>query len=335
MSEQQVNDTIMIGKTKYPVIRCEKKQADLKFYAENPRVYSVLNNSSEEPSQEAIEREMCEMERIKELKVSIESNGGLTDPLIVKDNVVLEGNCRLAAYRILNRTNPSRWGLVKCMILPSDISDEAIFKLLSQYHIIGRKDWEPFEQATYLFRRQMQTKTPLGILARDLGLSPKKAEQMVEVVKTMKLHDDVNKKHWSHYEEFLKNASIKKYRDTNPDLDNTIAKAIKNGEIEKAADIRNLGDVAKVGDKQAKTLMQKVATGEYSIYDAYDKMKATGKLVNIVKELKKHRLFYSDPDCLIKEICANEETRQNAIFEIKKIFKNLKKIKDTVELQGD
>ena len=330
MAEQPVKDTITIGKVKYPVTRCELKQADLKFYPENPRVYSILNNSSEDPSQEEIEEEMCKMEHVKELRISIESNGGLTDPLIVKGNIVLEGNSRLAAYRILNKTQPAKWGLVKCMVLPSDISDDAVFTLLGQYHIIGRKDWEPFEQATYLFRRSTQTKTPIAILARDLGVSAKKAEQMVEVVKFMKMNDDVDKKHWSHYEEYLKNSGVKKFRETSPDIDTTIASAIKNGEIAKASDIRCLGDVAKQGDKQSKVLMQKVATGDISIYEAYEKMKATGKLGNVVKELKKHRDFYSDPDSLIKQITASENVRQQATFEINKIWRSLKKIKDAI-----
>jgi hypothetical protein len=330
MTEQPVKDTITIGKVKYPVTRCELKQADLRFYPENPRVYSILNNSSEDPSQEEIEEEMCKMEHVKELRVSIESNGGLTDPLIVKGNIVLEGNSRLAAYRILNKTQPAKWGLVKCMVLPSDISDEAVFTLLGQYHIIGRKDWEPFEQATYLFRRLTQTKTPIAILARDLGVSAKKAEQMVDVVKFMKMNNDVEKKHWSHYEEYLKNSGIKKFRETSPDMDATIASAIKSGEIEKASDIRCLGDVAKVGDKQSKTLMQKVATGDLTLYEAHEKMKATGKLVNVVKELKKHRNFYSDPDSLIKQINVSEDTRQQAVFEINKIWRSLKKIKDAI-----
>ena len=330
MADQQVKDTITIGKVKYAVTRCELRQADLKFYPENPRVYSILNNSSDDPSQEEIEEEMCKMEHVKELKVSIESNGGLTDPLIVKDNIVLEGNSRLAAYRILNKTQPAKWGLVRCMVLPSDISDDAIFTLLGQYHIIGRKDWEPFEQATYLFRRSTQTKTPIAILARDLGVSPKKAEQMVKVVQFMKMNDEVDKKHWSHYEEYLKNSGVKKFRETSPDIDTTIASAIKSGEIEKASDIRCLGDIAKVGDKQSKTLMQKVATGELTIYEAHEKMKASGKLVNVVKELKKHRNFYSDPDGLIKQINVSEDTRQQAAFEIKKILKSLKRIKDAI-----
>lgn len=330
MAEEQVKDSITIGKVKYQVVRCELKQADLKFYPENPRVYSILNNASDNPSQEEIEEEMCKMEHVKELRISIESNGGLTDPLIVKGNVVLEGNSRLAAYRILNKTQPAKWGLVKCMVLPNDITDEAIFTLLGQYHIIGRKDWDPFEQATYLFRHLQQTKIPIDILAKNLGVSPGKAKQMNEVVEFMKKHDDVDKKHWSHYEEYLKNSGVKIYRRTNPDLDTTIAQSIKSGEIEKAADIRCLGVVAKVGDKQAKRLMQKVATGELNIYEAYEKMKSTGKLVNVVKELKKHRVFYSEPDSLIQQIATNENTRQEALFEIKKILKNLKKIKDAL-----
>lgn len=36
-------ENLTIGKKDYEVEICELNQADLKFYNENPRVYSVLN----------------------------------------------------------------------------------------------------------------------------------------------------------------------------------------------------------------------------------------------------------------------------------------------------
>ena len=41
--ENVVEDYLVIGKEKYPVKKCEIEQSKLKFYPENPRVYSVLN----------------------------------------------------------------------------------------------------------------------------------------------------------------------------------------------------------------------------------------------------------------------------------------------------
>ena len=139
-----VNDTLTIGKKIFEVQKGDLNQADLKFYIDNPRVYSALRTHNETPSQKEIEELMTGMDHVKQLKLSIETNGGLIDPLIVRagDNVVLEGNSRLAAYRLLCRIDPIKWGMVKCTILPADIDDASIFALLGQYHIVGGS-WKP------------------------------------------------------------------------------------------------------------------------------------------------------------------------------------------------
>ena len=98
-----ITENLTIGKNDYEVRLEDLNQIDLKFYPENPRVYSILNIDSAEPSQDDIEDYMCSQDHVKQLKESIKSNGGLIDPIIVRDRdfVVLEGNSRLAAYRIL------------------------------------------------------------------------------------------------------------------------------------------------------------------------------------------------------------------------------------------
>lgn len=320
-------ENLTIGKKDYEVEICELNQADLKFYTENPRVYSVLNIGGEEPSQTEIEEHMCNLDHVKQLRLSIESNGGLIDPLIVRDGdyTVLEGNSRLAAYRLLCRTDAITWGKVKCKVLPADIDDAAIFALLGQYHIIGRKDWDPFEQANYLFRRHQQTRLPVEYMAQELGISKQKAKNMIEVIKFMIENDDVNKRHWSHYEEYLKNGGIKKYRETNPDIDETIVEAIKTETIKEAADMRKLGEIAKVGDKQSKKVMQKIAEGEIDLYEGYEEVQDAGKLDDVVKKLKTFRQYIND-DTIEKQIKGSEEIYKQAQFEIKKIMKRLQEL---------
>ena len=315
---------LTIGKKDYEVEICELNQADLKFYTENPRVYSVLNIGGEEPSQIEIEEHMCNLDHVKQLRLSIESNGGLIDPLIVRDGdyTVLEGNSRLAAYRLLCRTDAITWGKVKCKVLPADIDDAAIFALLGQYHIIGRKDWDPFEQANYLFRRHQQTRLPVEYMAQELGISKQKAKNMIEVIRFMIKNDDLNKRHWSHYEEYLKNGGIKKYRETNPDIDETIVEAIKTETIREAADMRKLGEIAKVGDKQSKKVMQKIAEGEIGLYEGYEEVQDAGKLDDVVKKLKTFRQYIND-NTIEKQIKGSEEIYKQAQFEIKKIIKRL------------
>lgn len=322
-------ENLTIGKKDYEVEIVELNQAELKFYPENPRVYSVLNINGEEPSQDEIEDHMCSMEHVKQLKVSIENNGGLIDPLIVRDGdfTVLEGNSRLAAYRLLCKTDAVTWGKVKCKLLPSDIDDSAIFALLGQYHIIGRKDWDPFEQASYLYRRHEQTKLPIAYMAQELGITKGKAEKMISVIQFMIENDDLNKKHWSYYEEYLKNGGIKKYRETMPNLDETIVEAIKTEQINEAADMRKLGDIAKVGDRQSKKVMQKISTGEMDIYEGYSEVEDAGKFDDVVKKLKAFRQYIND-DSIPKQIKISEDCYKQAQYEIKKILSRLEQLKE-------
>lgn len=325
-------ETLIIGKQEYTVEVRDLNQIDLLFYPENPRVYSVLNMMGGDPTQEEIEDHMCGLEHVKQLKVSIESNGGLIDPLVVRDGdfTVLEGNSRLAAYRLLCAVDPVKWGKVRCKILPADISDSAIFTLLGQYHIIGRKDWEPFEQAHYLYRRHLQTKIPVAYMAQELGLSKQKAEKMIQVIEFMIDHNDLNKRHWSHYEEYLKNASIKKYRQTNPNIDDTIAETIRTDAIKEAADMRKLGQIAAVGDKQAKKIMQQIANGSIDLYEGYEAMEDAGKLEDVIKKLKAFKSTVSEL-AFEKQLRASDETVQQAKFEIGKIIKRLTSIQAKLE----
>jgi hypothetical protein len=246
------------------------------------------------------------------------------------DFTVLEGNSRLAAYRLLCAHDPVKWGKVRCKILPADISDSAIFALLGQYHIIGRKDWEPFEQAHYLYRRHLQTKIPVAFMAQELGISKQKAEKMIQVIEFMIEHDDLNKRHWSYYEEYLKNAPLKKYRQTNPDIDDTIAEAVKTDEIREAADMRKLGQIAAVGDKQSKKIMQQIADGTMDLYEGYEAVEDAGKLDDVVKKLKAFKKVVSEPS-FEKQVMTSDETVQQARFEICKIIKRLTAIQAKLE----
>ncbi len=108
-------DTITLRSKEMEVKTGFIPQADLTFYPENPRVYSIVSADDREPSQDEIETALTGREHVKKLVHSIKANGGLTDPLLVRegDLVVLEGNSRLAAYRLLFARDPLKWGKVK------------------------------------------------------------------------------------------------------------------------------------------------------------------------------------------------------------------------------
>lgn len=318
--------TLTIGKKQFDVKEVEISQASLKFYEDNPRVYSALRASDDtKPDQNTIEILMSKMEHVKQLKLSIESNGGLIDPLIVRDSdyIVLEGNSRLAAYRLLCQKDPITWGKVKCILLPSDIDESSIFTLLGQYHIIGRKDWSPYEQAGYLYRRSKESKFPVETMAKELGMKKGDAQRYLNVYSFMLAEDDLEPTHWSHYDELLKNRSINKAKVSHPQLVNSIVTQIKNKGIQQASDIRKVGEIAKCQDKKAKKVLAEIASGKTDIYEGYDKVKDTGKIDNIYKKV---RSFHE----LITDSAFEEYINESAEikYEIKKITRILRNFQE-------
>lgn len=316
--------TLTIGKQDIQVQELEIEQSKLRFYPENPRVYSVLQVSDEsKPEQTKIQELMCSMEHVKQLKESIKSNGGLIDPIIVRDGdyVVLEGNSRLAAYRLLAINDPVRWGLVKCILLPSDINESLIFQLLGQYHIIGRKDWSPFEQAGYLYRRKKESKIPIEQMAADLGMTAGVAKKYTEVYQFMIDHNDLKPDRWSYYEELLKNRGIKKLINESEDTKIAIVSKIKAGELRQATDIRRIGEMATCAsrDKQAKRALNKFIEGNSSLDEAYIQVQDTGRTDTLYKKAESFRQVLFE-DCTLETLQANDKLK----FELNKIYKRLK-----------
>lgn len=321
---------ITIGKKEYEVSEVQLNQCELLFYEENPRVYSALRADGSTPTQEVIEEKMTSMDHVKQLRLSIEQNGGLIDPLmVVKRNdeyIVLEGNSRLAAYRLLAAKDPVKWQKVRACILPEEITEGDIFTLLGQYHLVGRKDWSVFEQAAYLHRQKESTGIATDILAKNVGLTEGKVASYLKVYSFMLEHDDLRPDRWSYYEEYLKNRGINKYRETHPQMDDTFVTQVKTEQIKQAMDVRTvLGEIAKAKDKTATKIMQDIIQGNTSIYDGHEKFKATGKASNGYQRIKKFHDLIDDDD--FQKVIKLEATSNNAIaFELKKIQKAVDKL---------
>lgn len=197
---------------------------DLLFFVDNPRIYSFMYSDKHDPSQEEIFEKLRSMEHVKQLVQSIKLNDGLLEPIIVRKNVVLEGNSRLAAYRLLYEKDPIKWGLIKAKVYPPDTDDSLVFALLGEFHLIGKKDWAPYEQAGFLFRRHYLHKIDQNKIALESGLSTKKVAHLISVYKFMveKGQNDPDK--WSYYDEYLKSRDIKKMREEFSIMDHSCPK---------------------------------------------------------------------------------------------------------------
>ena len=178
--------------------------------------------------------------------------------------------------------------------MPKDIPDSAVFALIGQYHIIGRKDWEPYEQAGYLYRTINKTKKTQSELANDLGMKVSDIKKLLLIYQYMIDKEDNHPNKWSYYEELLKNRGIKKAFDETPALEDKIIEEIKNDKIKMAIDIRKLGDISKVNDKLSKKILKDIAKGEEDIYSGFNIIESSGKMDNNFQTISNFRKKITD-----------------------------------------
>lgn len=277
-----------IGNKQVKVIEKELQQSQLLFYPENPRVYNALHGIvGDNPSQEEIQRHMQQLENVKILKLSIEANGGLLEPIIVRKNIVLEGNSRLAAYRLLAKNDPIKWGMIKANVMPENTPEELVIALLGTIHIIGKTPWTPFEQAGYLTRAINKTRKPIDALANELGLQKSVAQAFIRVYQKMVENDDAVPHKWSYYYELDKRNDIKAADENNPSLEllHTLMEMIKEDKIEKAADLRDVGKIVKAKGENAEQALEEFLNGDITIKEAVELAKDDTKLASLQKKV--------------------------------------------------
>lgn len=313
----KLGETLLIRGVDVPVHTTTLPQAELRFFVENPRVYTILRGDGEEPSQADIERKLLEMDHVKALVQDIKRDGGLTDPVIVRAGKleVLEGNSRLAAYRALAKSDPIKWGRMKVRLLPKDLDEALIFALLGQYHIKGKKDWAPFEQAGFLYRRSKAHDIDSGQLAQEIGLSRRKVEHLIAVYQFMLDHGEADTARWSYYDEYLKSSAIRKARLGQSGFDALVVEKIKSGEIARALDVR---DRLPVICSAPKTL-QKFASRAYDFEDAHDHAVEVGADSTPYRKLARFRQWLARPEVEAALGRAQGETRKKIQFELDKL----------------
>jgi len=322
----------LAGKT-YLLVSREIPQNQLKYYVDNPRVYSSFDRSGEDPSQHDIEMALIKREKVKELKSAIEAVGTLVSPLFVRDGdfTVLEGNQRLAAYRMLVKKDPQKWNHVPCRVLPGDISENAIFALLGQFHLHGQQNWEPFELAGYLYRRMTSSGADPKAVAKELGVQSNLVKKYYEVYEFMINNDDLEPQHWSHYFEYLKSRKISKIRKECASFDNIVVQGIKGGTINDARkDIREtLSNVSDLPKAHRDEIIEGLVKREISVEQCKEII--GGKEKDILPALIKFKLLISDPKSERALINLAGNDQRQCMFELRMIKSKVERIINKME----
>jgi hypothetical protein len=313
-----------------PTRTADLEQIKLQFYVDNPRIYSLVRSDGHTPDQNEICKQLLDLPHVHELIHDIKSNGGLIDPVIVRDGdfVVLEGNSRLAAYRFLSSKDPLQWSRIRCTILPTDIDEKLIFALLGQYHVKGKKDWAPYEKAGFLYRRHTDHGVELSTVAAELGIPIGDAKHLTHVYKFMMDHDDCDRDHWSYYDEYLKSSRIKKAREEYANFDVFIVDQVKSNAIPKAMELRDQLPVICTGPKK---ILKRYVEGKLAFADAYESAVDAGSENYALKKLKRFKewvVLNETEDDLLE---SNKTVRDKMSFELKEIEKRSKKLKELLE----
>lgn len=304
-------------------------QDSLLFYAENPRIKSIIESEyGDNPSQNQIETKIKTLESVKELRRSIIANDGLLEPIIVKDNVVLEGNSRLAAYRLLSANDPIKWGKIRATVLPSSVTDEDVFSMLGTLHIVGKTPWSPFEQAGYLKRRVTTSRKPIDAIAEELGLKKSSAKEYISTYDMMIDNDDLEVTKWSYYHELVKNGNISRANENYPQYSiiDTVVDRIKNDEFSDAREIRKVGTIMKATGETAEEAIHGYISGSLSLEESLELVESSSKLDNLITKLKAMTTSIIKEDKSLREYI----TDQSLLFEIRNLRLQLDNILNSV-----
>ena len=206
---------------------------ELRFLKDNPRVYSCIYDEldfedlPEAVQQEKIFEKLQAEPSVKNLVQEIKRHGGLMERILVRLDTmqVVEGNSRLAVYRILHeKTKKEDWELIPCDIVQK-LSDEQQIAYLNQIHVKGKTEWSAYEKANFAYARKTQG-FPLPKIAKLFGESEGTIRTRIKVVEMMRNNNDRDRSHFSHYDVLARNHSSDMGQ--RPDLKNALLERIRN-----------------------------------------------------------------------------------------------------------
>jgi hypothetical protein len=322
-------------------IRCEIRDVDiyeLQYYRENPRINYIISKYSEEDvTDELIEKTLLQLDTTRELRQDIEQNGGLLEPIVVLDNQVIEGNTRLCCYRrIYSKTDQdSRWRHIKAHVILDNVDEVEIFALLSNYHIRGKKKWEPYEKAACACRMIEQGQDIVDV-AKEIGSTRPKLENIIAAYKAMRNkylpmvegqsqtggdgREELSR--YSYFEAFYTNKDLADRVAETPGFLDQFTEWVADGRIPKAQDVRELHNILGNAKSKREFLSDDVDDAHYRAmevlyWDAPHKVDAFYMKINKFRELL--------DQCKVDRIKEEIEENGNRKSQIKRCFRVFQK----------
>lgn len=302
----------------------------LKYFPGNPRVYAVLRKiSDKDPNQEQIEELMFKEEHVRELLKRIKRAGGLLVEIIVRRDTmeVVEGNSRLAAYRILDKKNSGKgWDKISCKVVET-LSKKQMRSLLAEFHIHGITEWSTYAQSNMLYIENIENDVSIDQLEADTSLKGAEINKRIEIIKLMEKNCDNKEKHYSHYDQILTKKSLKEACSKHIKFKERLLEEIKNEKIGTAMDVRDKLSI--VCERMKSPAFKKYTKGELDLEDAYDLAINSGAGDTSIKRLRRFKAWVTD--LLVSKNLINQRDHGQVKYEVGKIQTALKKIQEGIK----
>ena len=255
----------------------------LKFLKDNPRVYAVTHGEPnfeqkpEEEQQDIIFEKLRAESSVKNLMREVERHGGLIEPILVRLDTaeVIEGNSRLAVYRILrSRDRGGDWDMIPCYLIRT-LTDEQQAAFLNQIHVKGKTQWSAYEKANFAYVRRVNG-WPVPRIAKLFGESVPTIYTRIKAIRLMTDSGDHDLSHFSYYDVLVRRPEISKKLADSPEFRVRLFDEIRNlgsGEAQRftAQDLRNrLPAIIK-----KPRILSRYVNGDVELDEAWDRAKVS------------------------------------------------------------
>ena len=208
----------------YSVINGYAKIADLHFWEDNPRIYSLLEDERDTGtiSRAEIFEKLSLTKDLQRLRKDIESDGQINEAVWValdintQNYVVYEGNTRLAVAMALHRKgkDSKKWSEIEVNVLPDGTDERVMKNFIGQTQLKGKNKWAAFEEVNYLFRETMDimknknaSKTEATKMVANFFNLPQsrvsRAVKTVDFMQQYKMSSLVQKKYYAYWQRIV------------------------------------------------------------------------------------------------------------------------------------
>lgn len=197
----------------------------IKLDPNNPRFKHLEKKLTDKEIEENIWKESD----TQELYNQILAAGGLYEmPVIDHNRIVREGNRRTVCLRILKRKarnqelpgiSPNQFDKIQCRLLAKDSDPTFIALFLASIHVKGKKEWNTFNRALYIYDLHNTHHLSYDTIAKHLGMGKITVIRMVDVYKATEEYgrrypDDNQWYHkFTYFDELYKKRELKGFRD--------------------------------------------------------------------------------------------------------------------------